>query len=71
MLKELVKRKVPYCEGPNPSMEALTGFPIGSKWQMPKPTNYVIADPVNEFAFYAPTIKEGKLPSTLKHNYAK
>ena len=71
MLKELVKRKVLYSAGPNPNMGALGGFSIGSKWQMLKPMDELVKDPVNEFAFHAPTIEVGELPTTPKHNYAK
>ena len=71
MLKELVNQKIPDCAGPNPNMEALGGLHIGSKWHMLKPTDEIIVDPVNEFLFRAPKIEEGKLPTTLKHNYAE
>ena len=38
---------------------------------MLKPMDEIVEDPVNEFTFRAPTIEEGKLPTTPKHNYAK
>jgi len=49
-------------------MNALSGFPVGSSWRLLEP-NSEAPEPVNEFAFHAPTDDPERLPTKVKQNY--
>ena len=71
MLRELVAKRMPITNEPDKNMEALGGFPVGSKWKVLEPILDVVEDPVNKFAFRPPTLGEDEAPNTTKHNYSK
>ena len=71
MLRDLVAKRMPITNEPDKNMEALGGFPVGSKWKVLEPISDVVEDPVNKFAFRPPTRGEDEEPTTTKHNYSE
>ena len=62
---------MPITNKPIANMKELGGFPPTARWNILEHTNGVVLDPVNKFAFCAPTLKEADNPTTPKHNYNK
>ena len=50
-------------------MKELGGLPPTARCNILEHTDEVVLDPVNEFAFRAPTLEEADNPTTPKHNY--
>ena len=61
--------KMPIINEPIANMKDLGGFPPTERWNILEHTDEVVLDPVNEFAFRAPTLEEADNPTTPKHNY--
>ena len=68
-LRTCVESKTPITNEPIANMKELGGLPSTARWNILEHTDEVVLDPVNEFAFRAPTLKEADNPTTPKHNY--
>jgi ribosomal protein L37AE/L43A len=69
MLKQCVEKRMPIVQGITKDMQVLSGFPVGSRWRELQPGGDVVLDPVNEFAFHAPTDDPDALPRVQKQNF--
>ena len=55
-LRTCVESKMPITNKPISNMKELGGFPLTARWNILEHTDEVVLDPVNEFAFRAPTL---------------
>ena len=65
-LRTCVDSKMQITNEPIANMKELGGFPPTERWNILEHTDEVVLDPVNEFAFRAPTLEEADNPTTPK-----
>jgi len=69
MLKQCMEKGMGIVEGVTKDMQVLSGFPVGSRWKELQPGDDIVPEPVNEFAFHAPTDNPEALPRVQKQNF--
>jgi len=69
MLMDCMEQRCGIIDTPVENMNALSGFPVGSRWTVLTPNLITVPDPVNEFSFHAPTDDPEYLPTVPKHNF--
>jgi hypothetical protein len=69
MLRDCMTQGLPIVEAPVANADELSGFPVGSRWELLNPSNTPAQEPVNAFEFRAPTDDPDNMPTVVKQNY--
>jgi hypothetical protein len=69
MLRDCMTQELPIVQAPVANADELSGFPVGSRWELLNPSNTPAQEPVNQFDFRAPTDDPDNIPTVVKQNY--